>query len=180
MSTKVFNSRRNILLNTLLIGIQIISLAVSWYISLEYPSLRMIFLILLVDFPLLGYFIVLNNSFKFHLTKETLRISYFGGSREIQIQDVVGYYDYTEPIFEFHLEASFPGAKLTRNNIGSFYYYSPGIRKGLILEYKEGIEIERLFIVPKAKESFIDALRLNVMQFYDKKIDEFNGKFYIK
>ena len=180
MSNYLFASRKHLILNCLLIGILLVSVLAYWYISIIEPDLNYIFILAFLDFPILGYILLINNTIKFTLSEDLLKINWFGGSREIELQNILGYFNYTDPLFEFHLEASYIGARLKRNAIGYFYYFSPGIRKGLILEYKEGSEIEKIFIVPKNINKFIDTLRLILLHNYNRKIDEYKGKYFIK
>ena len=180
MDEHIFPSRKHALSNSLLLGILFGSLLVYIYISITDPNLRFIFLFLLIDFPLLGYILLINNTIKFTITNKTLKATWFSGSREIAMQNIIGYFEYNEPLFEFHLEANFLGAKLTRNAIGEFYYLSPGIRKGLVIEYTNGKLIERIFIVPKNMENFIDTLRLILIEIHTKNIESFNNRFYVK
>ena len=105
---------------------------------------------------------------------------WFLGSRIIKLDSIIGYYEYSLPLFEFHIEMNYLGAKLKRNEIGEFYYISPGIRKGLIIEYTgKGKTVEKLFISPKNPYSFIDEIRHVLMLSYNKKIEEYKDKFYI-
>lgn len=180
MKDQIHHSKKNILLNALLIGLFSASVLVFLYLSHEEPSLSGIFLLLLIDFPIIAYFLAINNTIKFIITNDQLLITYFTGSKSIQLQYILGFYYYTEPLFEFHIETSFLGSKLKRNNIGEFYYFSPGIRKGLIIEYGSEFNVEKLFIAPKNTAEFIDSLRFTLLESFNKNIDEFNSKFFVK
>ena len=180
MEPLVFKSRRHLLLNTLLIGLLLVSVLAYWYITQLDSSLSYIFLALLIDFPLLGYFLLVSNTIKIIISEKTLRITSLSASKEIDLENIIGYFEYKEPLFEFHLEANFVGAKVKRNNIGELYYFSPGVRDGLLIEYLNGGKTEKIFITPKEKTKLIDSLRLVLFQNYNKKIEEYNGRYYIK
>jgi hypothetical protein len=177
---KSFPSKRPKFSNFLLIGIFVVSLVVYWYISVIEPELTFIMLLVFIDFPIIGYILIINNTIKFEITKKTLKATWFSGSHEINLENIIGYYEYKLPLFEIHFEVNFLGGKLKRNEIGEFYYLSPGIRKGLIIEYNQSNSFEKIFIVPKNKDDFIDTLRFNLIDNYTRKIDEFNQKFYVK
>lgn len=180
MSQTVFYSRKHLLANSLLIGLLLVSILVYLYISFTEPNLRYIFLLLLVDLPLIGYFLAVNNSIKIVLSNDILKITWLSGSKEILLNDIKGYFFYKEPLFEFHLEANFIGAKLKRNKIGEFYYLTPGIRNGLIIEYGQDAALKKIFITPKKVDKFIDSLRWVLIERHNKNIKEFNKHFFIE
>lgn len=180
MSRYVFSSRKHLFANSLLIGVLLASLLAYLYVFFAEPNLRYILLLLLIDFPLLGYFLAVNNSIKIIISNDTLEITWFTGSKDIKLKDIKGYFYYKEPLFEFHLEANFIGAKLKRNKIGDFYYLSPGIRDGLIIEYGNSTTIEKIFIVPKKREEFIDLLRWILLEVHHKNIKEYYNHFFIE
>ncbi len=176
----VFSSRKHLLANSLLIGILLVSILAYLYISITEPNLRYIFLLILIDLPLIGYFLVVNNSIKIILSNDILKISWIFGSKEILLKDIKGYFFYKEPLFEFHLETNFIGAKLRRNKIGEFYSLTSGIRNGLIIEYGQDTTLEKIFITPKKPDQFIDSLRWSLIKQYNRNIKEFNKHFFIE
>ena len=180
MSGQVFRGRKPVLFNTLMIGLLIITVVAYWFISQSNPDLTFTIMFLLLDFPVLGYFLITNNTITYTISNELLIIKWFAGKRDFRLDTIIGYFNYINPRFEVHFEASYIGAKLRRNVVGEFYFFSPGIRKGLMIECASSPEIEKLFIVPKHAEKFIDELRLALKQNFNKKIEEFHGKNYVK
>ena len=92
MDEQIFPSRKHILSNSLLLGILFITLLVYIYISIIEPRLGFIFLLFLIDFPLLGYILLVNNTIKFTLTNDTFIATWFSGSLEFAIRNIVGYF----------------------------------------------------------------------------------------
>ena len=180
MQGVTFTSKKNGLLNILVSGLLLVTLLLYWCLAVTKPSLQFIFLLFLVNFSILGYVLAVHNTIRYVLTDKSLIIKWWFGSSEIKLNTIQGYFEWKEPLFEFHLEANFLGAKLRRNEIGEFYYYSPGVRKGMVVEYSNRSNDEKLFIVPKKSNEFIDMLRITLMEKYGKKIEDFNNRFYVK
>lgn len=181
MQTRKFSSRKNLYINLLFIGIILFSILIYVIIHIAKPGAESAIIIFVVNFPLFLFFLYLYNSIRFELSTEDLLIKWAFGSKEIPIQSIKAYYEYEEPLFEVHMETRMIGAKITRNDIGSFYYFTPGIRKGLIIEYNPtGFQLERVLIVPKNESSFVNSLRMNILERGGKRIEEFNNKYYVK
>ena len=180
MSGKVFRGRKPVLFNILMIGLLIITVVVYWFISQSNPHFTFIIIFLFLDFRVLGFFLLTNNTLTYTISNDLLMIKWLTGKHEFRLNTIIGYYNYIDPRFEVHFEASYIGAKLKRNTEGEFYYFSLGIRKGLTIDYTSDLHIEKFFIVPKHSEKFIDELRLLLMQNFNKKIAQFHGKFHVK
>lgn len=182
MQTSKYSSKKNLYQNLLFLGIMIFIILLYIFLVINHPKAEVTLLIvILVNIPLLGYFLILYNSIRFEINPENLLIKWAFGSKEVPLQTIKAYYDYEEPLFEVHLETRMIGSKITRNDIGSFYYFTPGIRRGLIIEYNPtGYQMERVLIVPNHQPSFINTLRMNILEKNHKRIEELNNKYYVK
>jgi hypothetical protein len=146
------------------------------------PELFWIIALVVIDVPLIGYLVLSINSIRYTFSHNKFECSWFGGSYEIDCDQIVGYYWYKLPLFEIHWsETNFIGTTITRRNIGKFLLLSPSLRTGLILEIDRSLNnIERIFITPKNQEKFVVELERIVFESFGKIFEEFNGKFYVK
>ena len=176
-----FKSKRPYISNLIFFCIIFISGLYYIYVYFNEPDFTFIFLTLLIDIPLFGYIIILLNSVRYSLEHDHIFVKWFMGSFKIDYDNIVGYFDYTIPLFEVHLEVSWVGATIKRNNIGEFRLLSPGIRKGMIIECGKGNNIiELLFISPKHKDQFITELITILRNSVGYKFEEYKGRFFKK
>jgi hypothetical protein len=182
MNNPVFKSRNPIISNIVL-GV-VISLSIAGYslILVFEPELYWIIILVIIDVPLIGYLVISINSIRYSFSHNKFECSWFGGSYNVDCDQIVGFFKYKLPLFEIHWsETNFIGTKITRKNIGEFFLLSPSLRTGLIIEIDKSFNnIEKIFITPKNHNKFIMELEKIVFESFGKKFEEFKGKYYLK
>ena len=180
--TFIFKSRKPIISNIIL-GLVILLSVLGYSLILIFePEIYWILLLAIVDVPLIGYLVISINSIRYTFSNKHLDCSWFGGSYNIEYDQIVGYFKYKLPLFEIHWhETNFIGSKITRKSIGKFILLSPSLRTGLIIEIDKSYNnIEKIFITPKKLDEFIIHMEKILYEYFGRKFEEFNDKFYIK